>query len=91
MHLLESGVYVAPGAFYHAKEHGFFRLTFSVEEDIMAVGLKRMQEALNAPCCCSTASPDAVSVNGKEVEALTSAFTTSELADELASEVPCHC
>lgn len=90
MHLLESGTYVAPGAFYHTKDYGFFRLTFTVEEDIMAVGLARIKNALAASCCQQKLAKRE-SVNGVEVEALTAAFTTAGLAEELSSEVPCHC
>lgn len=89
LHLLESGVYVAPGTFYHATQPGFFRLTFSVEREIMAVGLQRLKAALADPCCKQPG--DQVNINGAAVETHTSSFTASGLAREIDLGVQCHC
>lgn len=92
LHILESGVYVAPGAFYHAKEYGFFRLTFSVEQDIMAVGLDRLKMAIDSGSDrAGLPAEKQEAVNPQEVEDMAASFTTASLAEELAHEVPCHC
>lgn len=89
LHLLESGVYMAPGTFYHASQPGFFRLTFSVEREVMTVGLQRLEAALADPCCKQPG--DQININGAAVETHTAGFTASGLAYEIDLGFPCHC
>ena len=44
--LWDQGIYIAPGAIYHAPTPGFFRLTFTIRREYMDVGLDRVKKVL---------------------------------------------
>lgn len=43
---IDGGVVVAPGAQYHHPTPGFFRLTFSIDSEVLQIGLTRMEKVL---------------------------------------------
>ncbi|RSH90670.1 hypothetical protein EHS25_001275 [Saitozyma podzolica] len=45
--LLDGGVYIAPGTAYHNPSAGWYRVTFSIAQDDLAVGLNKMEELLD--------------------------------------------
>ncbi|BFZ63142.1 hypothetical protein YB2330_004262 [Saitoella coloradoensis] len=45
--LLKTGVYMATGESFYTEEHGWYRVTFSVDEKTMMLGLKRLAQALS--------------------------------------------
>ena len=79
--MLEAGVYLAPGAFYHAKEAGWFRLTFCVEEEIISIGFDRLARALKLDGLYNSS---ASMTTNAELDVMTASFTTADLASELA-------
>jgi histidinol-phosphate/aromatic aminotransferase/cobyric acid decarboxylase-like protein len=45
-HLIDNGVFIAPGAQYHHPIPGYFRFTFSLESKALKVALERIEKAL---------------------------------------------
>ncbi|WWC89629.1 uncharacterized protein L201_004554 [Kwoniella dendrophila CBS 6074] len=45
--LMDVGVYTATGGAYHWKYPGFLRITFSVDQELLKVGLQRMEKELD--------------------------------------------
>ncbi|GFZ50714.1 hypothetical protein JCM24511_08472 [Saitozyma sp. JCM 24511] len=45
--LLDGGVYIAPGTAYHNPSAGWYRVTFSIAQDDLAVGLSKMEDLLD--------------------------------------------
>ena len=43
----DSGVLISPGHIYEAEEYGWFRLTFTVERQMLEEGLRRLQAGLD--------------------------------------------
>lgn len=87
LHLLESGVYIAPGNFYKYHKSGFFRLTFTVEPDIMQVGLDRLGSVLFAK---QDKQPSFLH-NGKRLSQLMGQMHVDELSKEIDQGMPCVC
>jgi 1-aminocyclopropane-1-carboxylate synthase len=46
--MLDGGVHLATSEAFYGEEYGWFRITFTVEEKILQVGLKRLVEVLGA-------------------------------------------
>ncbi|GAA98583.1 uncharacterized protein L969DRAFT_95185 [Mixia osmundae IAM 14324] len=69
INLLEHGVYIAPGSFYHASQPGFFRITFSVVQEVMQVGLDRLAAVIE-PDMTSSVDTIASAKGNKRLSAL---------------------
>jgi hypothetical protein len=39
--MLDSGVYLAPAEAFRGEENGWYRITFTVEKDVLSLGLGR--------------------------------------------------
>jgi len=47
-HFLAGGVMISSGSSYSTEELGWFRITFTVEEEALRVGLQRLLKCLRA-------------------------------------------
>jgi 1-aminocyclopropane-1-carboxylate synthase len=48
LRMLDGGVHLATSEAFYGEEYGWFRITFTVEEKILVVGLKRLVQVLEA-------------------------------------------
>lgn len=56
--VLKERLCITPGSNYHHPQVGWFRITFSLQDQVLSKGLQRLEKALGVPVCADADIPD---------------------------------